>query len=199
VTDGHAIVCDHQLDTYLRPHFPNLYYVGQRVDVERLPARPPRADVERPVVVHAPSHLAVKGTAHLRRAVQELYADGADFEYDEIADVAHDEVLRRAERADVIVDQLCGGAHGVFAVEAMAMAKPVICNLLPEYAATLPADCPIVNSDPSTIEATLRSWLRRPRDRHERGVASRAYAQRHHDIKVVAPRLLAAYRELPGR
>lgn len=199
-TEGHAIACDHQLDSYLLPYFPHLHYVGQRVDIDRLPPpQPTRDDDRRTVIAHAPSHAPVKGTVHLRRAVSELLEEGADFEYDEIAGVSHQETLERAARADLVVDQLCAGAHGVFAVEAMALGRPVICNLLPAYAATLPADCPIVNSSPDTIKATLASWLQRPRELAERGLASRDYAARNHDIKVVAGRLLEAYRELPPR
>jgi glycosyltransferase involved in cell wall biosynthesis len=87
----------------------------------------------------------------------------------------------------------------VFAVEAMSLAKPVICYMLPEYAACLPPDCPIINANPDTIAEVLGTWLTRSRERHELGIASRAYAERYHDIHVVARRLLEAYEELPGR
>ncbi|HKH79676.1 MAG TPA: hypothetical protein VJ996_06610, partial [Solirubrobacteraceae bacterium] len=161
--------------------------------------RPPRPDAVRPVVVHAPSDFAGKGTAHVRRAVQALSARGVALEYVELRGSSHSEVMRRCETADIVVDQLCSGAHGVFAAEAMSLAKPVICNMLAEYAATLPPDCPIINADPDTITEVLGSWLTRPHERHALGIASRAYAERHFDIRVVARRLLEAYEELPGR
>ena len=75
-TDGHAIVGDHSLDVFLLPHFAHVHYVGQRVDTRSLTPRPPRRDGAQPVVVHAPSHRAVKGTAYVRRAVEELRAAG---------------------------------------------------------------------------------------------------------------------------
>jgi hypothetical protein len=71
--------------------------------------------------------------------------------------------------------------------------------MLPEYASSLPSDCPLINASPDTITDVLGRWLGQPHERHVRGIASRAYAERHHDIDVVARRLLEAYEELPGR
>jgi glycosyltransferase involved in cell wall biosynthesis len=119
-------------------------------------------------------------------------------EYVEVTDASHEHVLRQCERADLVVDQLCSGAHGVFAVEAMSLAKPVICNLLPEYAATK-SECPIINANPDSITEVLGAWLDDSSDRHERGLASRAYAEVNYDIRVVADRLLDIYGALPGR
>ncbi len=104
-----------------------------------------------------------------------------------------------AGSADIVVDQLCSGSHGVFAVEAMSLAKPVISNIAPYNASSMPADCPIINANPDTITDVLRDWLARPRERHELGIASRAYAERMHDMRVVAGRLLEVYGQLPGR
>lgn len=198
VTEGHAIVCDHSLDLFLLPHFAHVHYVGQRVDTRSLTPRPPRRDGAPPVVVHAPSHRAVKGTAHVRRAVEELRAAGVRLEYVEVHGASHDETLRQCERADLVVDQLCIGSHGVFAVEAMSLAKPVICNLLAGYEATLPG-CPIINANPDSITEVLGAWLENPRDRHERGLASRSYVEANHDVRVVAARLLEVYEALPGK
>jgi hypothetical protein len=198
VTDGHVIVGDHQLDPFLRPHFAHVHYVGQRVDTQRLISRPPDRTVDKPVVVHAPSHLAVKGTVHVRRAVDELRAAGVRFEYVEVHGASHKEALRQCERADLVVDQLCSGAHGVFAVEAMSLAKPVICNMLPEHEATLPG-CPIINANPDSITAVLGAWLDRSHDRRERGLISRSYVEANYDVRIVADRLLEVYAALPGR
>jgi hypothetical protein len=198
VTDGHVIVGDHQLDPFLLPHFQHVHYVGQRVDTRRLTPRPPQTGVRKPVVVHAPSDLAVKGTVHVRRAIAELRAAGMQLEYVEVHGASHEQALRQCERADIVVDQLCSGAHGVFAVEAMALAKPVICNMLPEYEATLPG-CPIINANPASITEVLGAWLDEALDRHERGVMSRSYVEANYDIRVVADRLLEAYERLPRR
>jgi glycosyltransferase involved in cell wall biosynthesis len=197
VTQGHVIVCDHALDAFLAPHFPHIHVVGQRVDTQALAPIPPDPQAERMRVVHSPTNLAAKGTEHVRRATAELAAAGAPIDYVEVHGRSHSEALEIYRSADLVIDQLCGGAHGVFAAEAMSLAKPVVCYLLPELEVTYPDGLPIINANPDTLEQVLAEWVDRPRERHQRGLASRAYAERVHDYRVVARRLLDVYETLP--
>lgn len=197
VTQGHVIVCDHSLDVFLAPHFPHIHVVGQRVDMRQLLPRPPDPRAQRMRVIHSPTDLAAKGTEFVRRATAELVADGAPIDYVEVHGLSHSQALEVYRSADLVVDQLCGGGHGVFAAEAMSLAKPVVCYLLPELEATYPAGLPIINANPKTLKQVLAEWVDRPRERHQRGLASRAYAERVHDHRLVARRLLDVYETLP--
>jgi len=197
VTQGHVIVGDHSLDACLAPHFPHIHVVGQRVDMRMLIPAPPSPQARRMRVVHSPTDLAAKGTEFVRRATAELKDAGAPIDYVEVYGVSHQQALEIYSGADLVVDQLCSGGHGVFAAEAMSLAKPVVCYLLPELAAAYPADLPIINANPATLKEVLAGWGDRPRERHELGLASRAYAERIHDHRVVARRLLDVYETLP--
>jgi glycosyltransferase involved in cell wall biosynthesis len=146
------------------------------------------------VVAHAPSDTRAKGTDFIRAAVRQVNG----LEYIEATGRTHSEITAALARADLVVDQLSVGAHGVLAVEALSMAKPVVCYLLPELVATMPADCPIINADPSTLADVLSAWTDRRAELHALGIRSRSYAERHHDVKVVARRLIDAYAALPG-
>jgi hypothetical protein len=197
VTHGHVIVCDHSLDVFLAPHFPHIHVVGQRVDMRSLVPAPPDPRAQRMRVVHSPTDRAVKGTEFVRRATAELVDAGAPIDYIEVHDLSHQEALEIYRSADLVVDQLCSGSHGVFAAEAMSLAKPVVCYLLPEIEAAYPSDIPIINANPTTLKEVLSEWMDRPRERHERGLASRVYAERVHDHRAVATRLLEVYETLP--
>jgi hypothetical protein len=197
ITSGHAIVSDHALDDFLAPHFQHIHAVGQRVDTRRYAAAPPRAAASTPVVVHAPSNPAVKGTELLRQAVNALRRDGLRFQYVEVRGLSQREALRIYAKADLVVDQLRLGSYGIFAVEAMSLAKPVLCYIRPAIVPTYPADLPVINTNPDTLTDVLREWLTRPEERHDRGLASRAYAEREHDVRVVARRLIDVYEALP--
>jgi hypothetical protein len=197
LAQGHAIVCDHSLDAFLAPHFPHIHVVGQRVDMRRLAPVPPNPQARRMRVVHSPTDLAAKGTEHVRRAAAELAAEGAPIDYVEVTGRSHSQALEIYRSADLIVDQLCAGSHGVFAAEAMSLAKPVVCYLLPELQEAYPEGLPILNANPGTIKQVLADWAERPRERHELGLASRSYAERVHDHRVVAGRLLEVYETLP--
>jgi hypothetical protein len=197
VTQGHVIVGDHSLDVFLAPHFPHIHVVGARVDIRQLVPAAPDPLAQRMRVVHSPTDRAGKGTEFVRRATAELVAAGAPIDYVEVHGLSHREALDVYRSADLVVDQLCSGAHGVFAAEAMSLAKPVVCYLLPEIEATYPPGMPIINANPNTLKQVLAEWVDRPRERHERGLASRAYAERVHDYRVVARRLLDVYETLP--
>jgi glycosyltransferase involved in cell wall biosynthesis len=196
VTAGHAVMADHSFDAYLKPYFPHIHVVGQRVDTRRLQPCFPRPETTVPLVVHAPSHPAYKGTKYVRRAVERLQAGRIPFEYVEVHGVAHAAALEIYARADLVIDQLCAGAHGVFAVEAFSLGKPVISYILPELVSTYPAGFPVINATPDTLEEVLAIWLRRPTDRYWLGVQSREYAERVHDCRVVARRLMDVYENL---
>ena len=197
VTQGHVIVGDHSLDACLAPHFPRIHVVGSRVDMRQLVPAPPDPRTQRMRVIHSPTHHAAKGTEFVRRATAELVDSGTPIDYVEVEGLSHSQALEVYRSADLIVDQLCSGGYGVFAAEAMSLAKPVVCYLLPEIEATYPPDMPIINANPATLKEVLAEWMDRPRERHERGLASRAYAERVHDHRVVARRLLDVYETLP--
>src|SRR5206468_10236050 len=116
--------------------------------------RPP-SDAARPLVVHAPSNRAKKGTAHVIDACAEL-----PVELDVVEGVPHDEARERYARADIVVDQLNAGWHGVFALEAMALGKPVVTYLKPDVVAQAEqaygVRVPIVPATADTLVEALR-------------------------------------------
>ena len=199
ITDGHVILCDHSLEAYVRPWFEHVHIVGQRVAVDAIAPAPPSPEPHVPVVVHSPSDVAGKGTAHVRAAVETLRGEGARLEYVEVRGVEQSAAQELYRRADVVVDQLCSGSHGVFAAEAMAMAKPVVCYVLDELRPTYPEGFPLIDASPATVTDVLRQWTapEAAAERRARGIASRAYAERVHDTAAVARRLLHVYGQLP--
>jgi glycosyltransferase involved in cell wall biosynthesis len=155
----------------------------------------PPSDRERPLVVHAPSNRARKGTDYVIAACAELPVD-----LDVVEGVPHDEARERYARADIVVDQLNAGWHGIFALEAMALGKPVLTYLNPETVAQAEAHygtrLPIVPTTKEALAHDLRPLVESPALRREIGAASRAYVERVHDIDVVADRLLDVYARL---
>lgn len=196
-TQGHVVVADHSLDAFLKPYFTHIHVVGQRVAICSLPPSPPDPNAPQMRIVHSPTDVAAKGTEFIRGAVKDLQQRGAPIDYVEVQGLTHSQAREIYRTADLIVDQLCSGSHGVFAAEAMGLAKPVVCYLLPEIEATYPSDLPIINANPATITEKLAYWVDRPKERYELGLASRAYAERVHDHRAVARRLLDVYERLP--
>ena len=172
----------------------NAHVVPPGLDLGDYMPRPP-SDSPRPLVVHAPSNRVKKGTTHVIDACAQL-----PVELDIVEGVPHDEARARYARADIIVDQLNAGWHGVFALEAMALAKPVVGHLKPDVversAEALGARVPIVPATADTLVEALRPLVEDVPLRRGLGAQGRAYVERVHDIDRVADRLLDIYRSL---
>jgi glycosyltransferase involved in cell wall biosynthesis len=160
------------------------------------PVAPPDDDVVR--IVHAPNHPHYKGTRYLTAAVEQLQAEGADVELVLVQGVPGDEARRRYEQADIAVDQLLIGAYAQFAIECMALGRPVVCYLNPRFAAHHQewADAPIVSATPDTVLDELRRLVADARLRTELGARGPEYVRRNHSLEAVGAQLDSVYRRV---
>jgi len=152
-----------------------------------------------PLVLHAPSHRGAKGTRFILAAVDRLHAEGVSFEFILVENLSNAEARKLYERADLVIDQLLAGWYGGFAVEAMALGKPVVCYLREGDLGFLPVkmreQMPLIRAEPDDIYKVLRNWLTtRRHELAERGAASRAYVEYWHDPVRIAGSLLEDYR-----
>jgi glycosyltransferase involved in cell wall biosynthesis len=155
----------------------------------------PSEDRPRPVVLHAPSSRRRKGTEHVVAA-----CEGLDVKLDVGEGLRHDEARRRYERSDIVVDQLNAGWYGIFALEAMALGKPVLSYLHPEAVQEtereLGVEVPIVPVTKDTLRGRIADLAASADERRRIGALSRAYVERLHDADKGADRLIAIYRSL---
>jgi glycosyltransferase involved in cell wall biosynthesis len=173
---------------------PEAEVIPPGVDVARIEPVPP-SDRQRPLIVHAPSSRRRKGTEHVLAAL-----DGLDADLDLVEGLHHEEAFERYRAADIVVDQLNAGWYGLFAIEAMALGKPVI-TFLHDQAVRHTEEAfgtrvPIVSATAETLREALRPLVADAARRRELGAASRAYVEQVHDIERVADRLLDLYRRL---
>jgi glycosyl transferase family 1 len=173
---------------------PEAHVVPPGLDLRGYEPRPP-SDAARPLVVHAPSNRQKKGTAHVIAACDRL-----PVELDIVEGVPHDEARERYARADIVVDQLNAGWHGVFALEAMALGKPVVAHLKPDVversAEAYGIRIPVVPATADTLVTALRPLVEDSSLRRSIGGEGRAYVEQVHDADRVAARLLDIYRSL---
>jgi glycosyltransferase involved in cell wall biosynthesis len=148
-------------------------------------------------VAHAPSKRAIKGTEAVISAVDALQARGAPIELDLIEGVPNREARLRYAAADVIVDQLKIGWFGMFAIESMALAKPVVVHLDEDAAAeteeAFGLELPLVRADEGNLEDVLAGLLEVRETLPEVGRRSREYVERVHAHTSVARRVLEIY------
>jgi len=173
---------------------PDAEMIPPGIDVSAIEPAPP-VDCTRPVILHAPSSRRRKGTDEIIAA-----CEGLDADLMLVEGLHHDEAFERYREADIVVDQLNAGWYGLFAIECMALGKPVV-TFLHEEAVTrteqeLGTRVPIVSATGDTLRARLEPLVASAEERRRIGAESRAYVEQVHDLERVADRLLALYARL---
>jgi glycosyltransferase involved in cell wall biosynthesis len=152
-------------------------------------------DRARPVILHAPSSRRRKGTEHVIAACEGLDADLVLVE-----GLRHEAAFERYREADIAIDQFNSGWYGLFAIECMALGKPVVTFLHDDAVRRtekeLGTRVPIVSATKDDLRARLEPLVASAAERRRIGAASRAYAERVHDLESITDRLLALYARL---
>jgi hypothetical protein len=173
---------------------PEAEVIPPGIDLTSIEPVPP-AERERPLIVHAPSHRGRKGTEHVLAACADLDAD-----LELVEGLHHDEAFERYRGADIVVDQLNAGWYGIFAIEAMALGKPVVTFLHEEAVRrteeAFGVEVPLVSATKERLRERLRLLVASADERRRIGAASRAYVEQVHDLERTTDRLLAVYARL---
>ena len=154
-----------------------------------------------PRLVHAPNHRTLKGTDSFIRACETLTNEGTQLELVLVEGQKNDKALEIYSQADIVLDQLLMGSYGLFAVEAMALGKPVICDMRDDLRKTLPffEECPIVSATPDTVESVLRDLMAHPERWPEIGREGRRFVERYHSLESMGRQFERIYRLLWSR
>lgn len=181
-------------DPEMAQFFPEADIIPRALDLRRWQAVGVET-TDRPLVVHAPTNAAAKGTRFVLAAVERLRDEGLKFDFRLLGGMPHAEARKVYEQADVIVDQLLSGATGVMTLEAWALGKPVVVNLRrdlfePFYGMS---DLPVANADPTTITDRLRAVIQDYDYRQDLGARGRALVEARHDMAKVIHDYIAAY------
>jgi glycosyltransferase involved in cell wall biosynthesis len=167
------------------------------IEVSRIEPAIPDERRTRPVILHAPSSRRRKGTEHVVAA-----CEGLDAELRIVEGLTHGEAFEQYRDADVVVDQLNAGWYGVFAIECLALGKPVVTFLHEEAVrrteAAYGVEVPLRSATKETLREALRPLVEDAALRRRLGAASRAYAERLHDVDVIAGQLVGIYERVRG-
>ncbi|MEB3235269.1 MAG: hypothetical protein VKM98_07565 [Cyanobacteriota bacterium] len=156
----------------------------------------PLSDLGRPWrLLHAPSKPALKGTAAIRAAIEQLRAAGYAIDYTELQGRPNHDVLVCLQHCDLVVDQLYSDTPMAgLAVEAAAHGKPALVAGygLDQLRQHVPDDCwpPSFTCLPSALTATLARILQDPAQVHRKGLEARRFIEQHWRITLVAQRYL---------
>jgi glycosyltransferase involved in cell wall biosynthesis len=163
----------------------------------------PRDPTQRLVILHAPNHRALKGSAYFEQAVKELKEEGFEVELKVVEKVPNNEMRALMRSADVVADQLVIGWYAMFAMEAMALGKPVLCYLREDLkrfyidaGLISPEEIPIVECSPTKVKEVIKGLVMDREALDEIGKRSRAFIEKHHSLESVGTIFTAINRSI---
>lgn len=188
-------IVDYELQEYIQGYFEKIVIMRAALNIQDYRPAIPSLYKKIPLIVHAPSDKRIKGTEYVLQAIDKLKEE-YDFKFKLVRGLNHEEAKNIYEKADIIVDQLLGGSHGVFSIEAMALGKPVICYIREDLKDKYPKDLPIISANPDTIYSVLKILIEDAKLRHELGEKGRVYVEKYHDARKIAGELIKVYESL---
>ncbi len=189
--DG-IILHDYELFAYLPEEGEKVHFVPLRIDTGAFTPVYPDPAVDKITIVHAPSNPKIKGTPYVIEAINELKKK-YPIDFILVQNKTQDEARKIYEKADIIIDQLIIGTYGVFALEGMALGKPVITYIMNDMLKTFPDELPIQNANIDNIKSVIENLIIHPELRKQIGMASRKYVEDYHDYRKIAAYLMKIY------
>lgn len=142
-----------------------------------------------PLVLHAPSRQALKGTEAVESALLPLAERGV-IRYERVEGVPPSRMREVLAAADVVVDQLPIGSYGVLACEAMAAGRVVVGRVdertRGRVLAATGLEVPVVDADPDTLADVVLGLLADRDAARERAAEGARFVAEVHDGRASA-------------
>lgn len=143
-------------------------------------------------ILHAPNHRTIKGSKHYIQAVKELQDEGFDIELKILERVSNHEVKAAIEDCDMVADQCIMGWYALFAIEAMALKKPVLCHirkdleeLYIEAGLIQKGELPLIDTHYSKIKEVLAYYCQHRNELSQIGDQSFEFVKKHHSLEYI--------------
>jgi hypothetical protein len=144
-----------------------------------------------PLVIHAPSSSAVKGTKYVLDCFERLKKENVPFEMKLISNLPNKQALVEYSNADILVGQMFCPGGGKQELEGMAAGKVVLSSKRPQYPQRHVKNSPVIDVDPLTLYVELKKIIYDYPRRCELVKNARAFVEAVHAPKVVCKQLLS--------
>lgn len=139
---------------------------------------------KKPLILHAPSVAEAKGTDVILKVIDELKAEGLQFEFKLIQNMPNAELRTLLTESDIVVDELYAATVGGLSAEAMASGNVVLVRYDEEYC-KVPKGCPAVNTNKFNLKENLREMILNVEKRTQIAKLGRPYVESANDhIKI---------------
>jgi len=188
------IVPDVELGSYV----PGAKVIPRAIDTNRWGFSGPKNQTK-PLILHAPTRRLVKGTNIIIDIIDKLKSKGLQFDFKLVENLHNNEAAKLYKNADIIIDQMRIGWHGVVSLEAMSLGKVAVCYIRDDltHGLAYKGRLPLVNANPNNLEKELEKLIKNPALRQDIGNFARHYVEKKHDVKIVAEKFIKEYKKKP--
>jgi hypothetical protein len=158
----------------LRSYYP----YRQFVDLEKFDHRPEQR--KRPMIIHAASNQAGKGSKVVIAILEKLKAENLEFDFKILSGLPFHEITAEYANCDMLIGQMYAPSGGFQERELLACGKVVMTSILHQYPDHQLVDTPIIDVDPTNLEAKLRQWIPDLEGRQKLADQALPYAEKHH-------------------
>lgn len=158
----------------LRPYYP----YRQFVDLDKFDHRP--AQRKRPLIVHAASNSSVKGSKIVIEVLEKLKSEGLKFDFKILSGLPFHEIKEEYANCDILIGQMFIPSGGFQERELLACGKVVMTSIHHHYPDCQLIDTPIIDVNPTHLEAKLRQWIPDLEGRQKLADEALPFAKKHH-------------------
>lgn len=153
---------------------------------------------EFPIIIHAPSNPIIKGTSHVRAAIEKLSKSNYRFEYREIINQTNDQVISNLKEAHIVINELYAFVPGILGIEAMACRAVLLTRANSLLEPTLPAgtENAWISVDTTNIYEVLKNLLERKDDLRSLAEAGFEWAMKNCSIPTAGNKFLSELRSI---
>ena len=145
---------------------------------------------EKPLILHAPSVPEAKGTDIVMKVIDELKAEGLQFDFRLIQNMPNSELRALLSESDIVVDELYAATVGGLSAEAMASGNAVLVRYMEEYC-KVPKGCPAINTNKFNLKENLREMILNVEKRKQIASLGRPYVESANDHIKICQTLLS--------
>ena len=176
-----------QAQMQLRPY----YRYHMWVDPKRINNNPQQRKL-RPIVAHAPSNRALKGTSFVLNVFDRLKNEGVAFEPLLLENVPNEKATQIYSDVDILIDQLIITGTGKLASEALAAGCVVMSHMAyNNYPQKNPLACPILDVNPDNLYENLKQIILNHEERSEIASRGLAYVEQNLDIRLFCKKIIS--------
>lgn len=144
---------------------------------------------EKPLILHAPSVPEAKGTDIVMKVIDELKAEGLQFDFRLIQNMPNPELRALLSESDIVVDELYAATVGGLSAESMASGNAVLVRYMEDYC-KVPKGCPAINTNKFTLKEELREMIVNVEKRKQIAGLGRSYVELANDHINISKTLL---------